>query len=40
MDFSKKNDAAVGVGVDPSGDPGSQYLYYEKDLSGIAYNED
>ena len=40
MEFSKKNKAAVGLGVDTSEDADPKYLYDAQDLSGVTYTED
>jgi len=40
MEFSKKNNAAVGLGVDTSEDTDPKYLYDAQDLSGVTYTED
>ena len=40
MDFPKKNNSAVGLGVDVSEDANRKYLYSAHDLAGITYGED
>ena len=40
MDFSKKNNSTVGLGVDVSEDANRKYLYSAHDLAGITYGED